>query len=133
MEITNILDALSMDGVEEIIQYCDCCYNDVTIEFRLINDDIGVIDEIEYLNSDGEYRQEYDYDGEDETISMIIDAVENAPMEVFHKSDVGATLQLNHESIKPQNLPAHFKTDFYVDDEAGPILLTLNKNIIELD
>lgn len=132
LEIDNILDALSMDGVEEIIQYCDCNYNGVTIEFKLINDDIGVIDEIEYLNEDGEYKSYYDNPDDDESISMIVDAVENAPMEVFHKSDVGAKLQLNHESIKQQNVPSHFRTEFYVDDE-GPILLTLKKNVIELD
>ncbi len=132
MEIDNILDALAMDGVEEIIQYCDCNYNGITIEFKLINDDIGVIDEIEYLNEDGEYKPHYDNTDENEDISMIVDAVENAPMEVFHKSDVGAKLQLNHESIKPQNVPGHFKTDFYVDEE-GPILLTLKRNVIELD
>mgnify|MGYP007056212050 CR=1 FL=1 len=58
LEIDNILDALIMDGVEEIVQYCDCNYNGVTIEFKLINDDIGVIDEIEYLNEDGEYTED---------------------------------------------------------------------------
>ena len=131
MEINNILDALMMDGVEEIVQYCNCTYEVETLEFRLINDDIGVIDEIEYKVED-EWTMDYDIENANDNIKLIIDAIEKAPFEVFHKSDVGAKLKLNHESIKPQNIPNHLKTEFYVD-ENGPIEFTLEKNIIELD
>ena len=131
MEIDNILDALAMSGVEEIVQYCTCTYNGKTVKFRLINDDIGVIDEIEFAN--GEDSWSLEYEGErDETIDMILDAIEKAPYEVFHKSDVGAILKLNHESIKNQMLPEHLKTDFYVDEE-GQIVFVLEKNVVTLD
>ena len=131
MEINNILDALMMDGVEEIVQYCNCTYEGETLEFRLINDDIGVIDEIEYKVED-EWTMDYDIENANDNIKLIIDAIEKAPFEVFHKSDVGAKLKLNHESIKPQNIPNHLKTEFYVD-ENGPIEFTLEKNVIQLD
>ncbi|RAP53324.1 MAG: hypothetical protein BZ138_01325 [Methanosphaera sp. rholeuAM270] len=131
MEINNILDALIMNDVSEIIQYCECEYNGKKIEFKLINDDIGVIDEIEFKNSDAEYVLEYD-DESDEDINLIIKAINNAPMEVFHKSDVGATLILNYDKIKPQNVPIHLRTEFYVD-ENGPLKFTLIKNEVKLD
>lgn len=130
MEINNILDAFLYDDVSEIIQYCDCKYNGKTVEFRLVNDEFGVIDEIEFAKEDGwssEFSEEIDDD-----IQLILDAIDNAPYEVFHKSDVGAKLILNRESLKPQNVPKHFKTDFYIDEE-GPIEFTLIKNIVELD
>lgn len=130
MEIDNILDALIMDGVEEIVQYCECTYNDKLIEFRLINDDIGVVDEIEFKVSDDEWS--YEYDDADEDIMLMVNAINEAPYEVFHKSDVGAKLVLNHESIKPQNVPNHMKSEFYVDKE-GPIHFTLIKNVVKLD
>lgn len=130
MEIDNILDALIMDGVSEIIQYCECTYNDKIIEFRLINDDIGVVDEIEFKVSDNEWV--YELDSTDDDIQLMISAINEAPYEVFHKSDVGARLLLNHESIKPQNVPNHMKTGFYVDQE-GPIHFTLLKNVVKLD
>lgn len=131
MEIDNILDALAMDDVEEIIQLCNCTYNGKTVEFRLINDDIGVVDEIEYKVDDENWSQEYP--GElDETTEMIVIAIENAPYDVFHKSDVGAKLNLNHERITPQNLPEHFKSELYVDDVNKPIVITLEKNIVTL-
>lgn len=132
MEIDNILDALIMDDVEEIVQYCNCTYDDEKVEFRLINDDIGVIDEIEYKISDDEWSLEYDTENVNEKIEMIVNAIENAPYEVFHKSDVGAKLILNHESIKKQNVPGHFKTEFYVDNE-GPLVFTLEKNMVKLN
>lgn len=133
MEINNILDALAYDDVESITQYCECSYNNKTVEFRLVNDEFGVIDDIEFQVSDDEWSLEYP--GEiDEDIQMILNAIDEAPYEVFHKSDVGATLKLNHESIKPQNLPAHLKnTDFYVDDEEGVFAFSLIKNIVILD
>ncbi|RAP54171.1 MAG: hypothetical protein BZ137_03675 [Methanosphaera sp. rholeuAM130] len=131
MEIDNILDALAMDGVEEIVQYCNVKYNDETIEFRLINDDIGVIDEIEYKIED-EWTMDYDIENANDSVKMMINAIEKAPFEVFHKSDVGAKLKLNHQSIKEQMTPEHFKTEFYVDNE-GPIEFTLEKNVITLD
>lgn len=126
------MDALMMDGVEEIVQYCNCTYDDEKIEFRLINDDIGVIDEIEYKIADEEWSFDYDIENANDSVKLMLDAIEKAPFEVFHKSNVGAKLKLNHESIKPQNIPNHLKTDFYVDEE-GPIEFTLEKNIIELD
>ncbi|MDO5825931.1 MAG: hypothetical protein Q4Q22_06085 [Methanosphaera sp.] len=132
MEIDNILDALAMDGVEEIVQYCNVKYNDESIEFRLINDDIGVIDEIEYKIADDEWTMDYDIENANDSVKMMINAIEKAPFEVFHKSDVGAKLKLNHQSIKEQMTPEHFKTDFYVDNE-GPIEFTLEKNVIKLD
>lgn len=131
MEINNILDALIMDGVEEIVQYCNCTYEDEKIEFRLINDDIGVIDEIEYKVED-EWTMDYDFESANDNVKLMIESIEKAPFEVFHKSDVGAKLKLNHESIKPQNIPNHLKTDFYVDED-GPIEFTLEKNVIKLD
>lgn len=132
MEIDNILDALEYNDVESIIQYCECTYNNKTIEFRLINDEFGVIDDIEYKVGDDEWS--LDYPGEiDEDIDMILNAINSAPYEVFHKSDVGAILKLNHESLKPQNLPAHLKTEFYVDDENGLILFSLLKNVVTLE
>ncbi|MBR0472723.1 MAG: hypothetical protein IJI98_08535 [Methanosphaera sp.] len=130
MEINNILDALIMDGVSEIVQYCECKYNDKLIEFRLINDDIGVVDEIEFKISEDEWA--YEYEGNDEDMKLMVNAINEAPYEVFHKSDVGAELVLNHESIKPQNVPNHMKTGFYVDQE-GPIQFTLIKNVVKLD
>ena len=130
MEIDNILDALQYDDVSEIVQYCKCAYNGKTIEFRLVNDEFGVIDEIEYPDGDG---WSIEYAGEtDESTDLIIDAIANAPYEVFHKSDVGAKLILNHESIKEQNVPKHYKMPFYIDEE-GPIEFTLIKNVVELD
>lgn len=132
MEINNILDALSLDDVSEIIQLCNCTYNNEKVEFRLINDEIGIIDEIEYKIDEDKWSLEYD-DQDNESIKMIIKAIENAPYEVFHKSDVGAKLRLNHQSIKAQQLPEHFKTEFYVDDEEGPIIFELEKNIVTLD
>ena len=132
MEIDNILDALIMDGVEEIIQYCTCIYDDEKIEFRLINDDIGVIDEIEFKISDDEWSMEYDVENANDKVKLMVEAIEKAPYEVFHKSDVGAKLKLNHVSIKEQMIPEHFKSDFYVD-EKGPIEFTLERNVIELD
>jgi len=130
MEIDNILDALIMDGVSEIIQYCECTYNDKLVEFRLINDDIGVVDEIEFKVSEDEWS--YEYEDEDKDIKLMVEAINEAPYEVFHKSDVGAELLLNHESIKPQNVPNHMKTGFYVDKE-GPIRFILLKNVVKLD
>jgi hypothetical protein len=132
MEIDNILDALIMDGVEEIIQYCNCTYDDEQLNFRLINDDIGVIDEIEYEISEDEWSMDYDMENANEKVQMMISAIDKAPFEVFHKSDVGAKLKLNHESIKEQNIPNHLKTEFYVDEE-GPIEFTLVKNVIKLE
>lgn len=129
MEIDNILDALIMDGVSEIVQYCTCTYGNETVEFRLINDDIGVIDIIEY-DVEGEWIEEYSPD--DENRALMVNAIENAPYEVFHKSDVGAELKLNHESIKPQSDLEHFKREFYVDEE-GPIVFKLNSNVVQLD
>ena len=130
MEIDNILDALILEGVTEIIQYCKCSYDGKTVEFRLVNDEFGVIDEIEYPDGDG---WSLEYPGEiDESINLIIDAISNAPYEVFHKSDVGAKLVLNHESIKEHNVPNHYKMPFYIDEE-GPIEFTLIKNVVELD
>ena len=133
MEIDNILDALAYNNVGSITQYCECTYNDKTIEFRLINDEFGVIDDIEFQVNDDEWSLEYP--GEiDEDIEMILKAIDEAPYEVFHKSDVGATLKLNHESIKPQNLPEHLKnTEFYVDDEEGVFHFSLIKNIVVLE
>ena len=132
MEIDNILDALMMDDVEEIIQYCSCVFDEEKIEFRLINDDIGVIDEIEYKISDDEWSTEYDVEGANDKVKLMVEAIQKAPYEVFHKSDVGKTLELNHESLKEQNVPEHYKTEFYVDEE-GPIRFTLEKNIIKLN
>jgi len=63
---------------------------------------------------------------------LIVEAILNAPYEVFHKSDVGAKLLLNHESIKEQNVPNHYKMPFYID-ENGPIEFTLIKNVVKLD
>ncbi|MBQ6220376.1 MAG: hypothetical protein IJJ47_11635 [Methanosphaera sp.] len=131
MEVNNILDALEMDDVEEVVQLCKCTYDGKCVEFRLVTDDIGVIDEIEFLQDDGTYSSEHE-NGDDESLALIIEAIEKAPYNVFHKSDVGAKLNLNHASIKEQNVPEHFKTDFYVDEE-GPIEFTLVKNIVELD
>ena len=130
MEIDNILDALLYDNVSEIIQYCECTYNGKTVEFRLVNDEFGVIDDIEFPDGD-EWFLEYSGD-KDEDVDLIIDAITNAPYEVFHKSDVGAKLLLNHESIKVHNVPNHYKMPFYIDEE-GPIEFTLIKNIVELE
>ncbi len=130
MEIDNILDALQYDDVSEIIQYCECTFNGKMLEFRLINDEFGVIDEIEFCN-DGEWSLELSEEN-DEDIQLMFDAINNAPYEVFHKSDVGAKLFLNHESIKEQNVPHHYKTPFYIDEE-GPFEFTLIKNIVKLD
>jgi hypothetical protein len=131
MEIDNILDALAYDDVESITQYCECEYNNKTVEFRLINDEFGVIDEIEFKNGD---EWSLEYSGEiDEDISLILDAINQAPYEVFHKSDVGAKLNLNHESIKPQNVPSHLRTEFYVDNDTGVIIFSLLKNVVELE
>lgn len=132
MEIDNIMDALALKDVSSIIQYCSCKYNDETVEFRLVNDEFGVIDDIEFETEGGEWDLEFAGELNDD-VQMILDAIENAPYEVFHKSDVGSTLKLNHESIKPQNLPDHFKTDFYVDENDGQIIFSLIKNIVELD
>lgn len=131
MEMDNIMDALAYNGVTDIIQYCECTYNGKTVEFRLINDEFGVIDDIEFPDGD---EWSLDFPGErDDDIEMILDAIDNAPYEVFHKSDVGAVLKLNHESIKPQNMPEHLKTEFYVDEETGEIVFKLLKNIVQLD
>jgi len=132
MEIDNILDALCMDGVTDIVQLCTCTYNDNTVEFRLINDDIGVVDEIEYKNDDNEWTLEYPEDNPSDSIALMVEAIENAPFDVFHKSDVGAVLKLNHKSIKKQEVPNHMRSDFYVDED-GPIVFKLEKNIITLD
>ena len=78
-----------------------------------------------------EWSLEYSGD-KDEDVDLIIDAITNAPYEVFHKSDVGAKLLLNHESIKVHNVPNHYKMPFYIDEE-GPIEFTLIKNIVELE
>lgn len=130
MEIDNILDALLLEDVAGIIQYCECSYNGKTVEFRLVNDEFGVIDEIEYSNGD---EWSLEYTGErDKSIDLIVDAIANAPYEVFHKSDVGAKLVLNHESIKEHNVPNHYKMPFYIDEE-GPIEFILIKNVVELD
>lgn len=132
MEVDNILDALVLKGVESILQYCECTYNEKTVEFRLINDDVGIIDDIEFKIADDEWSLDFP-DESDEDVNLIVDAINRAPLEVFHKSDIGANLKLNHESIKPQNVPHHIKTDFYVDDEEGPIEFRLIKNVVELD
>ena len=55
MEIDNILDALAYNNVGSITQYCECTYNDKTIEFRLINDEFGLIDDIEFQVNDDEW------------------------------------------------------------------------------
>ena len=133
MEIKNILDALSISGVESIIQYCECTYNDKKVEFRLINDEFGVIDEIEYKIGEDEWSLEFP-DENDEDSLLLFNAVNEAPYEVFHKSDVGAKLTLNHERIKPQNIPAHLKNlDYYVDEEDGVFHFLLIKNVVNLD
>ena len=129
----NILDALAYDDVESIIQYCECTFNDKTVEFRLINDEFGVIDDIEFQDDSGEWSLEFSGETDDD-IEMILNAINEAPYEVFHKSDVGAILKLNHESIQPQQIPQHLKkSDYYVDDEEGVFVFSLLKNVVELE
>ncbi len=128
MEIRNINDAKLLNNVKEIIQLCECSYNNKVVDFRIINNELGLIEDIEYKNGD-EWSYEYEDKITDNDIEMIVGAIDEAFYEVFHKKDIGATMNMNHISIKENPEPAHFPSDYYVDAK-GPILFTLKKNIV---